>query len=286
MGFLSVFLEVNVCLCIICGLSHVLLFSTRYRWLILLYNALMSNCSPHHWSGILLLVWSWSSSCLWIPQRRQFHSQGPYVESVRSAGAAPRTGASCSSHPWLLRLCLPCHSRPAIHGGPCGTVTPPRGGPTALASLWWANQHADFSFQVARLLANQESQISEATPPLDIGLSELSCDFSHFSSSLHGGYSSHEAAPVPSAHRDPHPAKHVMFFAAVLLVVFMGPTGNFQVSSATLFQCCQSLFLLQVHIALRLWGSAHHSLVSGCEEVRSEGFKTLHSLVVCFGWVI
>lgn len=102
------------------------------------------------------------------------------------------------------------------------------GGPAALASIWWANQHVDFSFKIVRLLANQESQISKATPPLDVGFRELSRDFGHFSSGLHSSSSSCEVALVPLAHRDPHPAKHVTFFAAVLLLIFIRPTGNFR----------------------------------------------------------
>ncbi|CAC50251.1 hypothetical protein [Columbid circovirus] len=73
--------------------------------------------------------------------------------------------------------------------------------PTALPATRRARDDDDFRFEVTWLLTNQQLQVAQATPILDVYLTEVSRDFRHCSSGFHSGNSLAEIAPV-SLRRD------------------------------------------------------------------------------------
>ncbi|AAZ68050.2 c2 [Columbid circovirus] len=68
--------------------------------------------------------------------------------------------------------------------------------PTALPATGRARDDDDFRFEVTRLLTNQQLQVAQATPILDVYLTEVSRDLGHCSSGFHRGNSLAEIAPV------------------------------------------------------------------------------------------
>ncbi|ABK79786.1 hypothetical protein [Columbid circovirus] len=68
--------------------------------------------------------------------------------------------------------------------------------PTALPATGRARDDDDFRFEVTGLLTNQQLQVAQATPILDVYLTEVSRDLGHCSSGFHRGNSLTEIAPV------------------------------------------------------------------------------------------
>ncbi|ABK79789.1 hypothetical protein [Columbid circovirus] len=68
--------------------------------------------------------------------------------------------------------------------------------PTALPATGRARDDDDFRFEVTWLLTNQQLQVAQATPILDVYLTEVSRDLGHCSSGFHRGNSFAEIAPV------------------------------------------------------------------------------------------
>ncbi|ABK79777.1 hypothetical protein [Columbid circovirus] len=68
--------------------------------------------------------------------------------------------------------------------------------PTALPATGRARDDDDFRFEVTWLLTNQQLEVAQATPILDVYLTEVSRDLRHCSSGFHRGNSLTEIAPV------------------------------------------------------------------------------------------
>ncbi|BAQ95397.1 C2 [Pigeon circovirus] len=68
--------------------------------------------------------------------------------------------------------------------------------PTALPATGRARDDDDFRFEVTWLLANQQLQVAQTTPILDVDFTEIPRDFRHCSSGFHSGNSFAEIAPV------------------------------------------------------------------------------------------
>lgn len=180
MGFLNVFLRMYVCLYITCGIFLVPLFSTRYRWLILLYKdpsvqlphveRLSTPLVRHLVAGhdnLLACEFhkggnSIHGDLMWIvfSQPEQLTEQEPAIEVIHD----------CSVFVFPITAVLPLsrHSPRALWDCDClaQRLLPHPGGPISTQSLI-LKLHDCWPMRSLRSL----------TPPLEVGLGELSRDF-------------------------------------------------------------------------------------------------------------